>query len=35
MLVSLVDLDCAVKLLAEFVRSVDEHTDFRPINFHG
>jgi endoglucanase len=34
-IVSLGDIDHAVKLLAEFVRSVDEGTDFRPINFHG
>ena len=34
-IVSLSDLDHAVRLLTEFVRSVDEHTDFRPFYFQG
>ncbi len=34
-IVSLEDLERASKLLVEFVKSVDEHTDFRPISFHG
>jgi endoglucanase len=32
-MVSLSDIDNAVKLLVEFVRSVTDQTDFRPINF--
>jgi endoglucanase len=34
-IVSLSDIDHAVRLLVEFVRSVDEHTDFRPFYFQG
>jgi endoglucanase len=34
-IVSLSDLENAVKLLVEFVRSVDNRTDFRPFYFHG
>lgn len=34
-IVSLSDLDHAVELLVEFVRSVDDRTDFRPFYFKG
>jgi tetrahedral aminopeptidase len=34
-IVSLSDIDNAIKLLVEFVRSVDDNTDFRPFNFDG
>jgi tetrahedral aminopeptidase len=34
-IVSLSDIDAAVRLLVEFVRSVDEQTDFRPFYFQG
>ena len=34
-IVSLGDLDNAVKLLVEFVRSIDDRTDFRPFYFRG
>jgi len=34
-IVSLHDLDAAVSLLVEFVRSVKPDTDFRPFYFHG
>jgi endoglucanase len=32
-IVSLTDLDNTAKLLVEFVRSIDDHTDFRPFYF--
>jgi putative aminopeptidase FrvX len=32
---SLSDLDAAVKLLVEFIKSVDDQTDFRPFYFKG
>jgi endoglucanase len=31
--VSLDDLDSAIRLLVGFVRAIDDHTDFRPLNF--
>jgi putative aminopeptidase FrvX len=34
-IVSLSDLDAATKLVVEFVKSVDDHTDFRPFHFRG
>jgi endoglucanase len=34
-IVSLTDIDNAVKLLVEFVKSVDDQTDFRPFHFKG
>lgn len=34
-IVWLSDLDHAVKLLVEFIKSVDERTDFRPFSFEG
>jgi tetrahedral aminopeptidase len=34
-IVSLTDIDNAVRLLVEFVKSIDERTDFRPFYFHG
>lgn len=34
-IVSLADIENAVKLLVDFVRSVDEQTDFRPFYFEG
>jgi putative aminopeptidase FrvX len=33
-IVSLAHLDHAIKLLVDFVRSVDDGTDFRPFYFH-
>ena len=32
-IVSLSDLDAATNVLVEFVKSVEEHTDFRPFHF--
>ncbi len=34
-IVSLADVENAVKLLVDFVKSVDEQTDFRPFYFDG
>ncbi len=34
-IVSLTDVENAVRLLVEFVKSIDERTDFRPFYFHG
>ena len=32
---SITDLDNAARLLVEFIKSVDDHTDFRPFYFNG
>jgi tetrahedral aminopeptidase len=34
-IVSLADIDHAVRLLVAFIRAVDDRTDFRPFHFRG